>query len=247
MSNKQRDRANAARERAEQMRREAEAKSRRTRTIIVAVTVVVIVALIAGVAVVVRNAMNSAAEAAKGPAGLSENGGYIGGQESAPVTVTEYLDFMCPACRQFEENYGAELDQLEGDGQVRVETVPVSILDRFSSGTEYSTRAASAAYCVMESDYDKTGDFIQAMYDNQPAENSSGLTNQEIADLAAGAGVSQAGQDCITSETYKDYATAQTEAATKAGLQGTPFIVINGEPVAQGEDFKTKLDAALAG
>lgn len=224
-------RAAAARERAEQMRLQAEARSRRTRTTIVAVTTVVVAALVVGVFFVVQNARQQQAARSVGPAGLSQNGGLLVGQEGATATVTEYFDYMCPACNQFESTYSSRLEALEGEGKIKIEYVPVSILDGASNGTKYSTRAASAGYCVIGSDKDKFAAFTKAMYADQPAENTAGLTTEQVADIAGSVGVSQAGQTCITDEKYTGYATKVTDQASKDGLTGTPFIRVNGEAV----------------
>src|SRR5699024_12404568 len=47
---------------------------------------------------------------------------------------------------------------------------PISILDRASQGTEYSTRAANAAYCVADEDGEAAYTFIDLLFRNQPAE-----------------------------------------------------------------------------
>lgn len=245
MSQSKKDRAESARQRAEQMRKEAEARSRRTRAIVIALTAVIVLALVGAAVVVVQNARHQAAEASKGPAGLSANGGLMVGDADAKVTVTEYLDFMCPICKQFESANSAKLDELKSQGKIKIEFVPVAILDSVSQGTEYSSRSASAGYCVMESDKDKFEDYLQALYSNQPEENSTGLTSTELAQIAASVKVSQAGQDCITSNKYTGYAQAQTTAAGEKGLQGTPYVLINGKAV-ENSEFTAKLDAAVA-
>ena len=88
-----------------------------------------------------------------------------------------YIDFMCPVCNQFEQLYGEAIDGLVDDGTITLNIHPISILDRASQGTEYSTRAANAMYCVAAADADASVPFMQAMFANQPAEGSTGLTN----------------------------------------------------------------------
>ena len=184
------DKRAEARARAEAMRLESERKARRQRALIVGITALVIVALVVGVGVFVQRARSQAALDAAGPPGLSANGGLVLGEEDAPVTVTTYVDYMCPACNQFETENAALLDELRGKGEVKVEYVPIAILDRFSQGTRYSTRSAGAAYCVAEHDPDVMPLFTSAMYENQPEENSTGLSTEVIGQIAqvAGAG-----------------------------------------------------------
>lgn len=242
-------RNSAARAKAEQMRREAEARNRRNRNIIVGITLVVVIGLCIAILVAWQSASRQATLNAAGPDGLTDRGGIVVGPQTAPVTVTVMSDFQCPACASFEQANAGQLDQLTADGTIKVEYVPVSILDRFSQGARYSTRSASAAFCVAETDKDKYAAFQETMFANQPSEGTSGMTSQDIAALAAGIGVSQAGQDCITADRYTGFATRVTEDASAAGMRGTPTIYINDEQL---EDWspasmKAAIDAAARG
>ncbi|WP_375385825.1 DsbA family protein [uncultured Microbacterium sp.] len=149
-------------------------------------------------------------------------------------TMDTYIDFMCPVCNQFETTYGSEIESLVDAGTITLNIHPISILDRASQGTKYSTRAASAMYCVAVSDPDHALAFMQAMYANQPEENSAGLTNAQIISIAEGAGVANA-SDCINAEKYTKYVTAMTPktpvAPGSAGI-ATPTIAINGTTIA---------------
>ncbi|KAA9107821.1 DsbA family protein [Microbacterium rhizomatis] len=149
-------------------------------------------------------------------------------------TMDTYIDFMCPVCNQFEKTYGSEIQSLVDAGTITLNIHPISILDRSSQGTKFSTRAASAMYCVAVADPTHAVDFMQAMYANQPAENSSGLTNDQIVSIAEGAGVTNA-SDCINAETYAKYVTSMTPktpvAPGSSGI-GTPTIAINGSVIA---------------
>jgi protein-disulfide isomerase len=222
------DRRAEARARAERMRLEAERRARRQRTLVVAITAAVVVALVVGVGIVVQRSRSQAAENAQGPAGLSDRGGLVLGDDAAPVTVTTYLDFMCPACEQFETENAALLDELRGKGTVRVEYVPIAILDRYSSGTRYSTRSAGAAYCVAGSDPDLVPLFVSALYENQPEEGGTGLPQEQLEQIAGVIGVSDAGRQCITDRTYDGYAANVTDQASQDGVQGTPTVLVDG-------------------
>lgn len=156
------------------------------------------------------------------------------GASPGPGTMDTYVDFMCPVCNQFEKTYGASVSSLVDAGTITLNIHPISILDRASQGTKFSTRAASAMYCVAVADPSKSLAFMQAMYANQPAENSSGLTNAQIVGIATGAGATNA-TDCINAERYAKYVTAMTPKTPIApGSQGigTPTIAINGKVIA---------------
>lgn len=148
-----------------------------------------------------------------------------------------YIDFMCPVCNQFEQVYGPEIEGLVDDGSITLGIHPISILDRASNGTQFSTRSANAAYCVAEADPDAALPFLQAMFENQPAEGSDGLSNNEILEIAAGVGVS--GIDaCVDDGTYAGFVTAMTaETPVQPGQSGiaTPTIAVNGEVIANSQ------------
>lgn len=142
-----------------------------------------------------------------------------------------YIDFMCPVCNQFEQLYGEAIDGLVADGSITLNIHPISILDRASEGTQFSTRAANAMYCVAVADADASVPFMSAMYANQPAENTKGLTNNEILAIASGVGVTGI-DSCVNDGIYAGYVTEMTEKTpVKPGAAGigTPTVVLNGE------------------
>ena len=145
-----------------------------------------------------------------------------------------YIDFMCPVCNQFEQAYGEAIQGLVTDGTITLNIHPISILDRASQGTEYSTRAANAMYCVAAADGTAAVPFMQAMFANQPEEGSTGLTNDQILSIAELSGVT--GIDaCVNDGEYSGFVTAMTEktpVAPGASGIGTPTIAINGEVIA---------------
>lgn len=145
-----------------------------------------------------------------------------------------YLDFMCPICGQFEEVYGPEIEGMVDDGSLTLGIHPISILDRASNGTQFSTRSANAAYCVAVEDGDKSLAFMQAMFAGQPEENSSGLTNKEILAIASSVGVTGI-DSCVNDGTYAGYVTeitAKTPIQPGASGIATPTIAVNGQVIA---------------
>lgn len=226
------ERKNDGREKARLMREAAERRQRRNRTFLVAGVVVAVLAVVLGIGVVIKTAGGNDPTATAGaPQGVTDTGGVVTGKAEAPVTVAVYLDYQCPACKAFEAASGEYLQQQQDDGVVKLETHPISILDRFSSGTEYSTRSASAALCVAEQAPGAFTTFTKEMFANQPPENASGLTDDKVATIATLAGAPESVQSCIEDGTYRDFVTAQTEQASKDGLPGTPWVLVNGTVV----------------
>ncbi|MFN8087137.1 MAG: thioredoxin domain-containing protein [Microbacterium sp.] len=161
-----------------------------------------------------------------------ETGAVVVG--SGEQTLDTYIDFMCPICNQFEQTYGDEILDLVNNGTITLNIHPIAILDRYSQGTAFSTRAANAMYCVAEADPDAAVPFMQAMFKNQPAENSTGLTDDQILEIAKSVGV-EGIDSCVTDGTYQKFVTSMTEktpiAPGSSGI-GTPTVAVNGETIA---------------
>ena len=164
------------------------------------------------------------------PTGANEAGtGVVAG--SGPVTVDVYEDFLCPACKQFEQLSGGTIDQLISEGKVRVVYHPVAYLNRFSS-TEYSTRSSAASGCAAEGA--KYREYAKALFEKQPPEGGAGLSDGELTEIAAGVGLDRDGfASCLREGTFKGWTEHVTEEASRAGITGTPTIVIDGKQVAQ--------------
>ncbi|MEP7765883.1 thioredoxin domain-containing protein [Sanguibacter sp. 25GB23B1] len=166
--------------------------------------------------------------------GATGEAGSTSGDDA--VTVDVYLDYMCPNCGQFEALNGPELDELRSAGDITMVIHPVSILDGVSMGTEFSTRSAAAFAYVAENDPEHALAFNTALFTNQPAEGTEGLTDEQIETIAVDAGVSEEVAAGIVEQPYKNFVAALTQVAygdpavTNAeGGFGTPTVVIDGE------------------
>lgn len=146
--------------------------------------------------------------------------------EPAPVVV--YLDFMCPACNGFEQNYGPGLDQLRDEEKVTVEYRPLPFLDRFSSGTNYSSRSAAAAACVVDTSPESYKAFFDSLFTNQPAENTKGLDNATLETYATEAGAADI-SSCIDEKTFRPYVAYGGALAASAGVNATPTVFVDGQ------------------
>lgn len=247
------DRRDAARAQALKLQQEQIRREKRTRNVIIA-------SVLAGVLVVVGIGyfiMKSAGPSVSSgitefPAGLavpsvSDDAGGISfgptgeaGTTSGDdaVVVDVYLDYMCPICGVFEEINGPELDELRANGDITLVLHPVSILDAQSQGSSFSTRAAQAFAYVAENAPDKALAFNEAMFAQQPGEGTSGLSNDQIAEIATSVGVPEDVAAKIADGTYNKFVDALTEIAfnnekllNENGNFGTPTILINGERI----------------
>lgn len=212
---------------AAQRQAAARAQQRRTRALWVAVVAVVAVAVVAvGAVVQSRRAATPGSDAA--PAGTTgaQRAVFAVGSATAPVPVDLYEDFQCPACAQLETALGPTLKELVDQGQIVLRYRPVAILDRFSS-TRYSTRALNAAGCVIDQQPAAFTAFHDLLFANQPPENTPGLDDSELVDLAQQA---EAGDisECVRERPFEGWAARVTDQSSKDGVVGTPTLVVAG-------------------
>lgn len=209
----------------------------------VGISIAVVVVLVAlGGLVVFLNNQATAPGVAPESAIINEDNGAIS-YGTGDTEVDTFVDFMCPACNAFEQQYGAQLQEAAANNEITLNLHPISILDRLSQNTDYSTRAASAAYCVAAEAPDAALDFFNLLFENQPAENTTGLSDDELAALADQAG-GGAAADCIAAGIYMDFVGDQTNAHE---IQGTPTIEIDGERLDMQAGDAAKIDELLAG
>jgi protein-disulfide isomerase len=191
----------------------------------VSAAVVVILVVLGGLVVFLNNqATSPGATPGSNQTFNSETGAVTVGDGKAEDEVKVFVDFQCPVCKSFEDQYGAALESKAEDGSIVLEYHPIAILDRYSQGTEYSSRSAGAAVCVAESNPELYLDYAKALFANQPAENSSGLTTDELAAMATQVGADDS-VECITDETYRKFGAAQ---AKSNDIRGTPTVEVNG-------------------
>lgn len=219
------------------------AERRRRNSIISAVAVVAVIALVA-IGIAVQQSRSSSSAKGATPPGITAQNGFTVGQASAKAKVVVYLDYQCPVCKSFEENTGPTLDSLVQAGTAQVEYRPIAFLDRAST-TNYSTRADNAAACA--ADAGQFQPYLKTLYSNQPEENSAGLPDSKLIDLGKSAGITSPDfASCVNNHTYTGWTARATDAASKAGVNGTPTVLVNGKTLQDRspEALKAAVEAA---
>jgi len=258
-----------AREEARIMREKQKARQRRKRFFVqggIGAAVIVIVVIIA--LVVVQNNQNAATASATaaGPANMKSDGILFHGvngtatavkttavkakgkpvaTDTAKLTSTanivEYIDYQCPYCDQFLTTNLAQEDKWVASGKATLEIHPISFLDSDSQGNRYSSRAANAVACVANYDPNDFLAVTKSLYANQPAEQSSGMSNSKLLSIVQGAGATGTKiAGCVNSETFKTWVTESSArvtggsfigvAKTPEAFPGTPTVFVNGVP-----------------
>lgn len=167
----------------------------------------------------------------------------------APV-VELFADYQCPGCKQFDETYGAKLNELAASGDISYQVQILTFLDRFGAGK--STNPAIAAACS-----DISGVFPAyhlAIYHGQPAKEGDGYTEDQLRNqfpTAAGLAGDKltAFQKCYDGKQTSGFVNDEnkfnsaytTYWYTKLGGQGnaeaeawgsTPLLTVNGKMLA---------------
>ena len=238
----------AARAKARAMREAQKRNASRKKVIIISSIVAAVAIFVSTIVLTVTNEVNNPVPTAAKPANMDFDGGIKFGKglqvitdkaDQADVpTIIVYQDMQCPNCRDFEVPNNAQLRDWVNTGKYTLQIHPISFLDGRGTPNEYSSRAASALVCVANGDPNKFLDFNSALFDNQPEEGTMGPSNNELAERAKSVGVNNTPVlDCIKNSTYQDYVLSYTQdtvfarniPGTNLRVNGTPFIVLNGQ------------------
>ncbi|WP_394552835.1 DsbA family protein [Agromyces sp. MMS24-JH15] len=255
------ERRDAAREKARILREEQKKRERRNKILIQGGIIVAVLAVVAIVGVLIYQGVKPAGP---GPRNMASDGIVLTGVDGA-ITAVEtpalddgedptptvqddsgnvanivtYIDYLCPYCGQFETTNNETIQAMVESGAATLEIHPIAILTNKSAGTQYSMRAANAAACVADLSPNAFFDFNGLLFENQPEEGSTGLTDDQLKGYAeeAGAGSLSEVRACIDDRRFKGWVEAATTRALtqpvpNSDLQavtGTPTVIVNGK------------------
>ncbi|WEG08183.1 thioredoxin domain-containing protein [Microbacterium horticulturae] len=210
----------------------------------VSVIAVVVLVAVTGVVIAINNKAAAPGAAPSGGIVDTDAGAVVFGDADAPNTIETYVDFLCPYCNQFEQAEGASIKKLVDAGTAVLKVHPVTILDQGTAPAGFSSRASSAFFAIATADPDNAYAFMQAMYENQPDEQSAGLTDEQIVQIAKSAGVNVTSdlEKTITKNTYQSFAQSK---GLPADATGTPHVVVNGTAVSVTYSYDTDIKAHL--
>ena len=194
--------------------------------------VVLVVALVAGLYVAWQNY----AAPAEATYPVARDGVVVtAGNPAAPVTVDVYEDYLCPACKQFEQIYGDEITAALNDGRAKVNYHHIAILDDRSAPPGYSTRAGNAALCAADAGIFPA--YHARLYADQPAEGAAGKTVEELTALGTELGATGDFGGCVARQENSQAIADATEAAASdpaaapGGRFGTPTVLVDGSKI----------------
>lgn len=138
------------------------------------------------------------------------------GPADAPVTVFEFSDYQCPACRAGHQTVRQIRELYKGKIRWIFKNFPLKM-------HQYAEKAAEAALCA--SDQNKFWDYQDALYSS-----TVDLTPENLEQFAVKLGLQPAPfKACLDSGKYKAKVEQDIQDAKNAGVDRTPTFIINGK------------------
>jgi protein-disulfide isomerase len=204
---------------------------KRNRTSMFVVVAVIAVAVVVGGALLVARFLTSDVE----PTYTAKADGAVVTAGTGPVVIDVYEDYICPSCERFEARYGNDVTTALNQGKITVRFHTIAILDEQSKPAGYSTRAGNAALCAVPAGIFPR--FHQKLFDEQPAEGSAGLSDDQLIAFGTQLGAQGDFAGCVQGNKHGDEVAAETKKATSDtalqnnGRFGTPTVAIGGKKV----------------
>ena len=203
--------------------------------------------VVATIVVVLVNAIgnkipeiDSTAEQLTPPNATEGHGIAIKSKNTQPASdvpnVVVYEDYQCPACKLYEAQYGNAFQQLIDEGKITLEIRTAYFLNDANKTVNKNSSERAALAAATADAVGKYREYHKVVYDNQPAQEGDGYTDQQLrVDFAAKAGIT--GDDLTTfqklydTKAYAEFARQSYQALGEAGITGTPAYVVNGKKI----------------
>lgn len=148
------------------------------------------------------------------------------GAEDAPVTVVEFGDYKCPACKAWGEQFFPTLIKDYID-QGKVKFVYVNVLFH----GEESNVGSAAAEAIYKQSPDSYWEFHKQLFGGQPGadHDSKWLTNEKVMEVASaipGIDLAKLEKD-MQSQDVKDELQKDTALVEEFKVEKTPTIMVN--------------------
>ncbi len=155
-------------------------------------------------------------------------GDFILGKTDAPVQITEYFDYQCPACKTTDD----AVVRFIIEDYVNAGKAAITLKNMAFIGPE-SKVAAIASLCAQEQG--KFLEYHRGLFGAQGAENSGVYTNAKLKGVAKDIGLDTVLFGvCLDGGKYRDQVAKNKKAAEAFGIDATPTYIINGQKVLGG-------------
>ncbi len=151
--------------------------------------------------------------------------------DPAKSTLVIYEDPQCPICRMFEQTFGTTVQKLAADSTVNVEYRIATFIDQnLPQSNHASRRALNGLGCAIDQGVGLQ--YHTLIYENQPANEGDGFSDQLLRSLGAKAGLTGSKLDafnkCFDAGTYLGWADNSYQESLNQGIQGTPTVQLDG-------------------
>lgn len=258
MATKDRDRIRRLREEANQLRKQEEARKRRSRLMTqigIVVGALVVVGLIATLVIMGPrwfgnqvtpeasgevSVTTTEGEEKKVPISVGENGVTVG-QPDAPNTIDYYFDFSCPHCLDYHKVMDPLYKDVIASGEAKVNYHSIRYV------AEYGQYAASALYSAISTDPSKYYQLVDTLFDI-PAQTQMQFQRESYVEVVKGEGFTdEAVAESVKKGEYSWFVSDATEKARVSGVKGTPAVSVNGKLYETLPYDKKTLEQALKG
>lgn len=158
---------------------------------------------------------------------------------SAKLTIVEFGDYQCPACKAAYPT----VKRILTDYKDKINFV----YRHFSFLGQESTWAAEAAECA--GDQGKFWEYNNYLYENQQSENQGAFSKDNLKNFAKVLQLSETEFNlCLDTDKYLNKVLNDTADGRALGINSTPTFFLNGEKIVgviQYEEFKRRLDEKL--
>lgn len=158
---------------------------------------------------------------------------------SAKVTLVEFGDYQCPACKAAY----SIVKQLLNDEKGKINFV----FRNFAFLGQESTWAAEAAECAVPEG--KFWQYHDYLYEHQGAENSGTFSKEKLENIAAALNLNtEQFKFCLETDKYSQKVSDDRTDGQDLGVNSTPTFFLNGEKlvgVSSYQDLKNKVDALI--
>jgi len=150
------------------------------------------------------------------------NGSPVLGSPNAPITIVEFGDYQCEACKKWYDNTRPKIIENYIDtGKASLTFIDLPIL-----GPD-SKLAAAATYCA--DDQGRYWDYHVTLYDYQGHMNSGWASAERLHSFAFNLGLDMDEfEECFNSNKYEQRVEFNSQRARSSGVVSTPtFVIVN--------------------
>ena len=153
---------------------------------------------------------------------------HITGNENAPVTIVEFSDFQCPACRSATATLDGVLEKHEGEIKFIYRHFPLTSIHKNAMAASIASEAAG--------EQGKFWEYSKALFDKQDAWEKLGNPQDLFINLAKEVGVADLDKfkNEIGKQARRDLILADMSLGNQLGVDATPTFFVNGNKVSAG-------------